>query len=178
MKYLNDYRKILLISFINILLIFPANEVDSSDVFDITETIVTFKKLSFPLFVISIIILFYCIIRLLQYRRIIESKTEQLRESEERYALAAQGSNDGIWDWNLRTDTVYFSPRWKQMIGQENDEIGTTSDDWFKFVHRDDVDSLKNTIIAHVKEPNIKIESIGSSTRTEPICGCSAGDLR
>ena len=159
MKYLNDYRKIILVSFIYILLIFPVNEVYSSDAFDITETIVTFKEFSFPLLVISILILFYCIIRLLQYRRIIEKKTEQLRESEERYALAAQGSNDGIWDWNLRTNKVYYSVRWKQMIGYDNDEIGTTSDDWFKLVHPDDVDNLKNTIIAHVKEPNINIET-------------------
>jgi len=67
---------------------------------------------------------------------------EAMRESEERYALAAMGSNDGLWDWNLRSNRIFFSARWKEQIGARDSEIGDDPDDWFKRVHPDDRDRL------------------------------------
>jgi len=63
-----------------------------------------------------------------------------LKESEERYALALRGTNDGIWDWNLRTGEVYFSPRWKEIIGYGPDEIPNELDQWRTRLHPDDAD--------------------------------------
>ncbi len=62
-----------------------------------------------------------------------------LREREERLDLVVQGTNDGIWDWNLATDEVYFSPRWKGMLGYGADEITDTFDSWRGLLHPDDV---------------------------------------
>jgi PleD family two-component response regulator len=53
---------------------------------------------------------------------------QALRESEERYALAARAANDGLWDWDMISNTIYFSPRWKTMLGWEEDAIGNTPD--------------------------------------------------
>src|SRR2546428_4944211 len=60
---------------------------------------------------------------------------EALRESEERYALAARGANDGLWDWNLDANVVYFSTRWKSMLGYQEGEIGDKPDEWFNRIH-------------------------------------------
>ncbi|MGE0758052.1 MAG: putative bifunctional diguanylate cyclase/phosphodiesterase [Pirellulaceae bacterium] len=61
-----------------------------------------------------------------------------LRLSEERYALAAKGANDGLWDWDIVHDTLYLSPRWKEMLGYGEDEIGDSPTEWFSRIHADD----------------------------------------
>ena len=62
----------------------------------------------------------------------------ELRVSKERLDLVLQGTNDGIWDWNLVTGRVYFSPRWKEMLGCADDEIGDTMKQWEMRLHPED----------------------------------------
>lgn len=71
---------------------------------------------------------------------------EALRISEERYALAIEGSNDGIWERNLATGETYFSPRWKEIIGYGDDELPNHLDEWKKRVHPDDYDMVIKNI--------------------------------
>src|SRR6266700_4087756 len=78
---------------------------------------------------------------------------QELRESEERYALAAQGANDGLWDWDLKSNHIYFSPRWKSMLGFEQNEIGNSPEEWFTRVHPKDLEHLKTKITAHLGGP-------------------------
>jgi diguanylate cyclase (GGDEF)-like protein/PAS domain S-box-containing protein len=77
---------------------------------------------------------------------------EALRESEERYALAARGANDGLWDWDILADRMYFSPRWKSMLGWEEHEISDDPNEWFSRIHPDDVDRVRADISAHLEE--------------------------
>jgi diguanylate cyclase (GGDEF)-like protein/PAS domain S-box-containing protein len=74
---------------------------------------------------------------------------EALRESEERYALAAQGANDGLWDWNLLDNIIYFSPRWKIMLGYQETEIGNSPEEWLDRIHVADRERVKDEIGAH-----------------------------
>ena len=70
-------------------------------------------------------------------------------EAENRYRLAETGANDGLWDWDLRAGSVYFSPRWKAMLGYSEDQIGSSPDEWFKRVHSDDLTALKAACDEH-----------------------------
>jgi len=74
---------------------------------------------------------------------------EALRESEERYALAARGANDGLWDWNIQTGRVYYSPRWKAMLGWRENEIGDNPEEWFNRIHDADRQRVQEEIAAH-----------------------------
>lgn len=74
-----------------------------------------------------------------------------LREIEERFTLTARGANDGLWDWNLKTNEVYFSPRWKSMLGFEEDEISNQLDEWLRRIHPEDVDQFKKGMSAHLE---------------------------
>jgi diguanylate cyclase (GGDEF)-like protein/PAS domain S-box-containing protein len=76
---------------------------------------------------------------------------EALKESEERYALAARGSNDGLWDWNLPANVVHFSPRWKAMLGYQESQIGDKPEEWFDRIHDADRERVKEEIAAHQK---------------------------
>ncbi|HBE50793.1 MAG TPA: hypothetical protein DDW76_18960, partial [Cyanobacteria bacterium UBA11369] len=74
---------------------------------------------------------------------------EALLESEERWHLALRGNNDGIWDWNVRTNEVFFSPRWKEMLGYEDCEISNHIDEWALRVHPDDLGWVTQVIQDH-----------------------------
>ncbi|MGB0723416.1 MAG: ATP-binding protein [Gammaproteobacteria bacterium] len=62
----------------------------------------------------------------------------QLELSEERFSLAIQATNDGLWDWNLAGNSVYFSPRWKQMLGYADHEVPNVLSSWEERVDPDD----------------------------------------
>ena len=74
-----------------------------------------------------------------------------LEESEERWNFALSGSDLGVWDWNAVTNAVYFSDRWKSMLGYAPDEVGGTLDEWSKRVHPDDLAGAMATVQAHLE---------------------------
>ncbi|MCB1741734.1 MAG: EAL domain-containing protein, partial [Gammaproteobacteria bacterium] len=73
-----------------------------------------------------------------------------LRESEERFALALSGANDGIWDWDIRRNRVYFSARCRAILDLP-DEEESSMQAWFRRVHPDDLDALKSAMDGHLQ---------------------------
>ncbi len=90
----------------------------------------------------------------------IEADTEALRKSEERFDLAMRGANDGLWDRDLTTNEIYFSPRWKQMLGHEDHEIPNKYEEWRKRVHQEDIHRVQEIVNAHLegRTPHYKCE--------------------
>jgi PAS domain S-box-containing protein len=74
-----------------------------------------------------------------------------LREREERYDLAISGTNDGIWDWDLQTNSVYYSPAWMRILGYADQPLPHTLESWSERVHSDDLDLAFTDIQQHLE---------------------------
>lgn len=90
----------------------------------------------------------------------VQEKTQALSESEERFNLAMQGANDGLWDWSIHDRTAYFSPRWKTMLGFQDWEISELPREWRKRIHRDDLRKVLMQIRSHLQGKTPAYESI------------------
>ncbi|MDZ7992187.1 MAG: PAS domain S-box protein [Nostoc sp. EfeVER01] len=75
-----------------------------------------------------------------------------LRESEERLQLALEASGDGLWDWNILTGEVYYSPRYLEMLGYRFDELPQNFSTWKRLAHPDDLPWVENILTDHLKD--------------------------
>lgn len=78
---------------------------------------------------------------------------DSLAESEERFKLAMEGSHDGLWDWQVGTDKVYFSPSWKRLLGYEDHELSNDFDTWERLTAPDDLEVAKKTLADALDDP-------------------------
>jgi diguanylate cyclase (GGDEF)-like protein/PAS domain S-box-containing protein len=89
-------------------------------------------------------------------RRQVESA---LRQSEERYELAVRGSMEGLWDWNLKTNEIFYSIPWKSMIGYPDSEISNRPEEWLNRVHPDDLLRMNHDLALHIEGHTEHFES-------------------
>jgi PAS domain S-box-containing protein len=81
----------------------------------------------------------------------IQSREERLQDSQQRFEVAVLGSSDGLWDWNLVTNEVYFSPRWKSMLGYPDDELPNSFAAFSKLLHPEDAEPVMSRQDAYLK---------------------------
>ncbi|HNH35240.1 MAG TPA: PAS domain S-box protein [Rhodocyclaceae bacterium] len=95
--------------------------------------------------------------RLLGYRGTDKDVTERriaetnLREAERRWIMAIEAAGHGVWDWNLDSGRIFFSPAWKAMLGYAEDEVGDTVDEWTTRVHPDDLARAEEDLETHLR---------------------------
>jgi PAS domain S-box-containing protein len=80
----------------------------------------------------------------------VEERTEELRDSEHRWKFAIEGSGDGVWDWNIETDTVDYSRLWKEMLGYADTDILPANQEWVSRIHPDDQGDVADTMQAYL----------------------------
>lgn len=73
------------------------------------------------------------------------------RHPQDSYELAIRGTNDGMWDWDITNEKVYYSPRWKEMLGYTENEIGDTPNEWLDRVHSSDIEQFNDALEACLK---------------------------
>ena len=90
----------------------------------------------------------------------IQSRDARLRESQQRYEVAVMGSSDGLWDWDLVTNAVFFSPRWKSIIGYLNSELEDELETFRKLLHPDDLGPVFEKVAAYLegRDPSFEVE--------------------
>jgi PAS domain S-box-containing protein len=84
----------------------------------------------------------------------------ELAASRERYELAVLGSTDGLWDWNIAANEVYFSPRWKALLGYADEELPNQFETWTDLLHPDDRPRVLAVLCAYLKgdRPDYRVE--------------------
>jgi diguanylate cyclase (GGDEF)-like protein/PAS domain S-box-containing protein len=90
--------------------------------------------------------------RSLRYAMERQQTQKRLKESEERYERTEAGSNDGLWDWNLKDQVIYFSPRFEAMLGYGEGEMGSRPQDWRERIHPEDRRKFDEDLARHTQK--------------------------
>ena len=77
----------------------------------------------------------------------IHNSRYELKVSKERFDSVLAATNDGIWDWDLGTNTTNFSPRWQTMLGYQSDECSDIFSSWCELIHSEDAEA----VLAHLQ---------------------------
>lgn len=85
---------------------------------------------------------------------------KELAQIQERYEFATTSFNDGIWDWDLETDEVYLSPRWKEILGYRDEELPNALKTWIDLLHSDDLNPALDNVQRHIEDGSVGYESI------------------
>jgi two-component system sensor histidine kinase/response regulator len=95
-----------------------------------------------------------------QLRAELAAVKQRLANQQERWNLVLQGTNEGIWDWNILTGDLFISPRWKNLLGYQDNELPNRIETWEALLHPEDKDIVSQTAEAYLSQnrPNYAVE--------------------
>jgi PAS domain S-box-containing protein len=82
------------------------------------------------------------------------STEEKYKKKETLWQFALESTGYGIWEWNIKTHKVYYSPQWKKMLGYNEDEVSDSFKEWESKVHPNDIKRAKKDLLAHLSDKN------------------------
>ncbi len=92
--------------------------------------------------------------RLLSHKTTLQAITAQ-KQNQERLQLALEAADDGVWDWNMQTGEVYYSPRWLMMLGYDVDDLPPDVSTWEQLMHPDDAPHVQQALDSHINDNSI-----------------------
>lgn len=95
-----------------------------------------------------------------QMKNKIELREKELKLTKERLEYAVNGTRDGLWDWNLQTNEIYYAPRWKAMLGYTDDELPNVVESWTDRVHPDDLERAEKEVALSQDKPGRFYENV------------------
>ncbi len=122
------------------------------------DHLVRYQLLKGCVFVLLTGLLLY--VALLQHQREQELVRHHIKRSEERLTLALDSAQEGLWDWDLRSDSVFFSPRYSQLLGYSPEQFGNGRADWEALLHPEDRSLVLQRIHNLLEEPRSYYEGI------------------
>jgi len=130
--------------------LFSDEDVVLSQNYKVIDTTLVWQ-ITLVFFALSLTTLFFAL-ALRSKNRKLKQAEQQISDLSERLKLAFDVGRDGLWDWNLIDDTLYFSPRWKEMLGYRDDELESSFEAWESRVHPDDLEEALKNIELCIKE--------------------------
>jgi PAS domain S-box-containing protein len=103
------------------------------------------------------VIIFFVILYLIWY---IKEIVKEIEDNRVQYEYAINGTEDGLWDWNIKENNIYFSQNWKKMLGYKDDELKNKFETWISLIHPDDLEEAKKEIVLAHSNPNVHYHSI------------------
>jgi len=122
----------------------------------VVPTSLSYKMVGVLLALVAALLVWVLLYTPIKLRRMVAAATESLQEQQEIWSLAIAGSDDGIWEWRLKSGQAFYSERWKTMLGYSEETEFESIDAFYRVVHPDDFKRVQEAIEGHLNGDSLQ----------------------